>query len=159
MIAMYVTLMADVSAVLAKTALMFPEEAGPPPTTEPTDPADLAPAVPCPAPPPLPLVMEVELLRPQPAPPPLPLVQEVELRELLEEGHIGLIKNKQWNSSMGKRVDDWLQSSFVSKGEKLVRRQDLPAEASVPTPAAACPDCRRPLSSSRFRLFGTSTRR
>ena len=29
------------------------------------------------------------------------------------------------------------------------------AEASVPTPAAACPDCRRPLSSSRFRLFGT----
>ena len=33
------------------------------------------------------------------------------------------------------------------------------AEASVPTPAAACPDCRRPLSSSRFRLFGTSTRR
>jgi hypothetical protein len=86
----------------------------------------MEPAVPCPTPAP----------RPTPAAP----KQEVDADELLKEKHIILIKNRppggiSSNWRLRPVGDDWLQKSFVGKGERLVRRQDLPSEAIVPTDA------------------------
>ena len=53
------------------------------------------------------------------------MVQESTLEELIENRHIILIHNDGENW--------WLQKSYVERGIKLVRRQELPPEAVVPT--------------------------
>merc|ERR1712070_721532 len=55
--------------------------------------------------------------------------------QLLETRCVALIKNAK--GSMLDPKPDWLQISFVNAGIKLVRRQELPAEASVPAEQAA----------------------
>lgn len=72
----------------------------------------------------------VDGLQPAPPLPPAPLVAECSLAELLEQGHIALVEN--WVTRWGKKdKPGWLQESFVKNKQHLVRRQDLPPDATL----------------------------
>lgn len=55
--------------------------------------------------------------------------QETTLKDLLGKQHVVVIKHKWYAHKTEQWMGDWLQKSFVERGNVLVRRQDLPHQA------------------------------